>query len=53
MDVTRYPPPGRPPCVAEIHIPGLLYLRIERLPRWLALLIAAAFPVVGTWLLTR
>lgn len=45
--------PEHRPYVAEIHIHGLLYLRIERLPRWLALSLATTLPVVVTWLLTR
>jgi hypothetical protein len=43
----------RKPCVVEIYIHGLLYLRIERFPRWLAPVLAAAFPAVSAWLLTR
>lgn len=49
------PQRGRPrkPCVVEIYVHGLLYLRIERIPRWLAPVLAAAFPAISVWLLTR
>jgi hypothetical protein len=40
-------------CVLEVHVHGLLYVRIERLPRWLVPVMAAAFPAISTWLLTR
>lgn len=43
----------QPPCMVEIHVHGLLYIRIERCPRWLVPVLAAAFPLIGTWLLTR
>jgi hypothetical protein len=39
--------------VVEIYVHGLLYLRVERLPRWLMPVLAAAFPIVSAWLLTR
>jgi hypothetical protein len=39
--------------VVEIYVHGLLYVRIERIPRWLAPMLAAAFPAIGAWLLTR
>lgn len=42
MDVTRHQPREPKPCAAEIRIHGLLYIRIERLPRWLIPAIAAA-----------
>lgn len=41
------------PCVVEIYIAGLIYVRLERFPRWLvrtALTITGA--VVG-WLVAR
>lgn len=53
MAMTSRRPPEQQPCVAEIYIHGLLYLRIERLPRWLAISLAAVLPMIGTWLLTR
>jgi len=53
MDVTSRSRSERPPCVIEIRVPGLLYVRIERFPRWLVPIVATAFPVIGTWLLTR
>jgi hypothetical protein len=53
MAMIDHRPPEHQPYVAEIHIYGLLYLRIERLPRWLGVSLAATLPVIGTWLLTR
>lgn len=41
------------PCVLEIRIHGLLYVRIERLPHWLAVSLATTLPVIVAWLLTR
>jgi hypothetical protein len=43
----------RPPCVAEIHIPGLIYVRIERCPRWLPHLVTAGCATVGGWVLAH
>jgi hypothetical protein len=45
--------PDHHPCMIEIHIHGLLYMRIERLPPWLAALLATTLPVISVWLLTR
>jgi hypothetical protein len=45
--------PGHPACVVEVYVHGLLYLRIERCPRWLVPALAAVFPAVSAWLLTR
>jgi hypothetical protein len=53
MDMIDRQLPEHRPCVAEIRIYGLLYLRIERLPRRLALLLATTLPLIVTWLLTR
>lgn len=53
MAMTGRRPPEQQPCVAEIYIYGLLYLRIERLPRWLAVSLTATLPMIGAWLLTR
>jgi len=53
MEVTRRQPREHKPCVVEVRIHGLPYVRIERFPRWLVPVVAAAFPVIGTWLLTR
>lgn len=54
MDLTRPRGGNLPPCIIEIHVPGVLYLRIERLPRWLApLLVAVTSPAIAAWLLTR
>jgi hypothetical protein len=50
--IDRYQP-GRQPCVLEIRIHGLLYIRVERLPHGLAVLLATTLPVIVTWLLTR
>jgi hypothetical protein len=50
--IDRYPP-GRQPCILEIRIYGVLYLRIERLPQPLAVLPATTLPLIITWLLTR
>lgn len=38
----------RPACVIELHVHGLLYVRVERIPRWLAVL-ATAVSVISTW----
>jgi hypothetical protein len=41
------------PCVVEIHIPGLIYIRLERFPRWL---LHAALTTAGAgagWLAAR
>jgi hypothetical protein len=53
MALTTRSQPDQQPYVAEIHIYGLLYLRIERLPRWLAVSLATALPAIGWWLLLR
>ena len=53
MDVTGRSHRGHPPCVVEVRVRGLLYVRIERFPRWLVPAVVAAFPVIGTWLPTR
>ena len=34
MTTTR-PPRADRPCAVEIYIPGLIYIRLERFPRWL------------------
>jgi hypothetical protein len=58
--VTPPPPRHSRPYVAEIIIPGLLYIRIDRCPRWLRrAVLAVAAGAVGwlaarhSWLLTR
>jgi hypothetical protein len=28
-------PHGDQPCAVEIYVPGLIYIRLERFPRWL------------------
>jgi hypothetical protein len=41
------------PCAAEIYIPGLIYIRLERFPRWL---LHAALTTAGAgagWLAAR
>jgi len=50
--IDRYQP-GRQPCALEIRIHGLLYVRVERLPHGLAVLLATTLPVIVTWLLTK
>lgn len=42
-----------PSYALELHIPGLLHLQIERLPRWLLPTASAALSALSTWLLTR
>ena len=51
--VTPPSPRRRRPCLAVLDIPGLLYLRIERCPRWLPHILTAAGATVGGWLLAR
>jgi hypothetical protein len=47
------PPGACRPCVVEIYIAGLIYIRLERFPRWLArAALTAAGAVVG-WLAAR
>jgi len=43
----------RPPYVIEVHLHGLLYVRVERIPRSLAYVLTTALSVVSTWWLTR
>jgi hypothetical protein len=43
----------RPSCVIELYLHGLLYVRVERIPRWLANVFTTALSVIGTWWLTR
>lgn len=53
MIAAAKPPGACPPCVVEIYIAGLIYVRLERFPRWLvhtAMTIAGA--VVG-WMAAR
>jgi hypothetical protein len=51
--MTHEPNAEHPRYLLEVNIPGLLYVRVERLPHWLIILIATAFPAVSAWLLTR
>ena len=44
---------GETPCVLELHIHGVLHLRVERLPRWLFPAINTALSAICTWLATR
>jgi hypothetical protein len=37
----------------EIRINGLIYIRIERCPRWLAHLLTAATATLAGWILAR
>jgi hypothetical protein len=53
MDMIDRQRPEHRPYIAEIYIHGLLYLRIERLPQRLAVLLATTLPLIITWLLTR
>jgi hypothetical protein len=46
-------PPSRPRCVAEIHIPGLIYIRLERCPRWLPHIVTAGCATIGGWVLAH
>ena len=44
----------RPAYMMVIDVPGLIYIRIDHLPRWLGPAIAAiASPALAAWLLTR
>jgi len=43
----------RPRCVAEIRIPGLIYIRVERCPRRLAHLLTLATVAASGWLVAR
>ncbi len=52
MATTPPPHPGRP-CAAEISIPGLLYIRLERCPRWLPRAALTAAGAVTGWLAAR
>jgi hypothetical protein len=48
---TTKPPPADRPCAVEIYIPGLIYIRLERFPRWLQ---HAALTTAGAgWLAAR
>jgi hypothetical protein len=31
----------------------MLYIRIERIPRWLVVVLTTTSPAIGTWWLTR
>jgi hypothetical protein len=52
MGMTELPRDERP-CAVEIYISGLIYIRLERFPRWL---LHAALTTVGAgagWLAAR
>jgi len=51
--VTPPAPRHNRPCVVEVHIPGLLYVRVERCPRWLPHLLISASSALGGWLVAR
>lgn len=41
-------------CLVEIHVRGIMHLRIERIPRWLASgTVAAVSAAVGSLVLSR
>lgn len=40
-------------CVAEIYIPGLIYVRLERFPRWLLHAALTAAGAAAGWLAAR
>ena len=37
----------------ELSIPHVMYVRIERIPRWLSFAVTTAVSVVSTWLAYR
>ena len=47
------PPRPRRPCAAEISIPGVIYIRLERCPRWLPHAALTMAGVVAGWLAAR
>ena len=52
MTTTR-PPRADQPCAVEIYIPGLIYIRLERFPRWLVHAVLTAVGVGAGWLAAR
>lgn len=50
--MTTPPPEHGRPC-AEISIPGILYIRLERCPRWLPHAALTAAGAVAGWLAAR
>lgn len=52
MATTRRPCPDRP-CAVEIDIPGLIYIRLERLPRWLLHAILTIIGAGAGWVAAR
>jgi hypothetical protein len=39
--------------LVEVHVHGVLYVRVERVPPRLAALLGVIGSLIGTWLLTR
>jgi hypothetical protein len=47
------PSPSPRSCAAEISIPGIIYVRLERCPRWLPHAALTAAGVMAGWLAAR
>ncbi len=52
MATAKPPRPDRP-CAVEIYIPGLIYIRLERFPRWLLHTVLTAAGAGAGWLAAR
>jgi hypothetical protein len=52
MGTTRLPRDDRP-CAVEIYISGLIYIRLERFPRWLLHTALTTAGAVAGWLAAR